>query len=140
MNKLLVIPLILLIGAILSGCGGGQPAAPSEQEIRIGACESATGMFSGFSAGGRFGLKAAVDDVNKLGGVYLKEYGRKLPVKLIMMDNQSDPIKAGTLAESLILQDKVNFLVSGNESPPAFASTALTNCVSLKLPSKITPI
>jgi branched-chain amino acid transport system substrate-binding protein len=71
-----------------------------------------------------FGLQAAVDDMNKQGGVFVKEFNRKLPVRLVILDDQSDYIKAGTLAEDLILREKVNFLLTGGGSPPAFASIA----------------
>ena len=43
---------------------------------------------------------------------------KKIPIKLVIVDNESDPNKAGSLAESLIVQDKVNFIVSGDEPPP----------------------
>ena len=36
----------------------------------------------------------AIEDVNKLGGIYVKEYNAKLPVKLVMLYNESDPTKA----------------------------------------------
>jgi branched-chain amino acid transport system substrate-binding protein len=100
------------------------PPAAGPSEIVYGATAPLTGNLAGFGEGSGWALKAAVDDINKQGGILVKDYNRKLPVRLVLLDNQSDPIKAGTLAESLILQDKVNFLVSGNESPPAFASTA----------------
>jgi len=113
MKKIVLVPLlIVLVGALIFG-GCAKPAPPVPTEIRIGACESVTGMFSGFAGGAVFGLKAAVDDINKLGGVYVEEYGRKLPVKLIVANNESDPSKAGTLASDLVLRDKVHLLVNG---------------------------
>jgi branched-chain amino acid transport system substrate-binding protein len=105
----------------------------SASEIVLGATAPLTGDLAGFGQGSGWALQAAVDDLNKQGGIMVKELGRKLPVRLVLLDNQSSPIKAGTLAESLILQDKVNFLVSGNESPPAFASTA-TQADKYKIP------
>ena len=83
-----------------------------------------TGNLAGFGQGGAFGLQAAVDDINKQGGIFVKEYNRQLPVRVIQLDDLSDPIKSGTLAESLILQDKVNFLIGAPQSPPAFAAIA----------------
>ena len=83
-----------------------------------------TGMFAGMADGGVFGLQAAVEDLNKQGGVFVKEYGRKIPIKLTVLDSESDPAKAGTLAESLILQDKVQFLICHNEPPPMHAPVA----------------
>jgi len=81
-------------------------------------------MYAGFGEGGAFGVKAAVEDINKLGGVFVQEFGRKLPIKLIAVNSESDPMKAGSLAENLILNDKVNFLVPNMEPPPMIAPIA----------------
>jgi hypothetical protein len=58
-----------------------QPVAPAE--ILVGNPASLTGMFAGFGQGQVFGMQAAVHDINKQGGVYVKEYyEKKLPIKL----------------------------------------------------------
>jgi len=113
MKKLLLIPLVIvLVGALIFG-GCAKPAGP--EEILIGTSAPMTGMFAGFGEGCVFGMEAAVEDINKLGGVYVKEFDRKLPVKLVVANNESDPIKAGTLAEDLVVRDKVHVLVSPDE-------------------------
>jgi len=113
MKKLLLIPLVIvLVGALIFG-GCAKPAGP--EEILIGTSAPMTGMFAGFGEGCVFGMEAAVEDINKLGGVYVKEFDRKLPVKLVVANNESDPIKAGTLAEDLVVSDKVHVLVSPDE-------------------------
>lgn len=112
MKKVFLIPLMLvLLGALLFG-GCAKPAPPSPEEILIGASESPTGMYAGFAIGGIFGMKAAVADINKQGGVFVREYGGKLPVKLIVRDNESSSEKAANLAEDLIVHDKVHILVN----------------------------
>ena len=88
----IVVVLVLLLAA-LPACKAG-PEAPNE--IVLGATEGLAGMAAGFAAGSTFGLRAAVEDINKLGGIYIKEYDRKLPVRLVLLDNESDPAKAGT--------------------------------------------
>jgi len=112
MKKIFLIPLIIVVAGALIFGGCAKPAPTGPEEILIGACESVTGVFSGFCAGGTFGLRAATEDINKQGGVYVEEYGRKLPVKLIVVDNESDPAKASTLANDLVLRDKVHVLVN----------------------------
>jgi len=109
MKKLFIIPLLV---AITISAGLAAVHAEEPKEIRIGACESATGMFSGFATGGIFGMKTAVRDINKQGGIFIKKYNKKLPVKMVLVDNQSDPAKAGTLASDLILRDKVHLLMN----------------------------
>lgn len=90
-------------------------------EILIGAPAPLTGMYGGFGEGAVFGMKAAVDDINKEGGVFVKEFNKKIKMKLIVVNTESDPAKAGSLAESLIVRDKVHFLASGDQPPPMHA-------------------
>jgi len=108
-RKFLLIPLaIVLVTALIFGGCAAEEEVPDE--IRIGCSTALTGAYSGFCVGGAFGAQAAVEDINKLGGIYVEEYGKKLPVRLILVDNESDNLKAGTLAEDLILRDKVHLL------------------------------
>lgn len=124
MKRFLLIPLaIVLVAALIFG-GCARPAPEVPEEIRVGCVASVTGMYSGMADGGVFGLQAAIEDINAQGGVFVEEYGRKLPIKLTVLDNESDPIKAGSLAESLVLQEKVQFLICHNEPPPMHAPVA----------------
>jgi len=112
MKRVLFIFLTIILASalFLASCGEAEPAAP--QEIRIGTSAPLTGMFAGFGEGNLFGMQAAVDDINAQGGIYVKEYDKKLPVKLMTANSESDPIKSGTLAEDLIMSSKVHLLVS----------------------------
>jgi len=109
--------LIIVMGLMFVFSGYAQ-AKQEPKEIRIGVPAPLTGMYAGFGEGGVFGMKAAVADINKLGGVYVKEFDRKLPVRLIIANTESDPLKAGSIAESLITRDKVHFLGFGDQPPP----------------------
>jgi ABC-type branched-subunit amino acid transport system substrate-binding protein len=115
MKKFLVVALMVVVACalVVSGCKKGP-----KEEIRIGVPAPLTGMYAGFGEGGVFGMEAAVEDINKEGGVYVKEFDSKLPVKLIIVNTESDPLKSGTLAESLIVNDKVHFLAYGDQPPP----------------------
>jgi branched-chain amino acid transport system substrate-binding protein len=120
-KKIFLIPFIVVLisGLIFGGCKAG-PTTP--EEILVGVPAPLTGMYAGFGEGGKFGMQAAVDDINALGGVYVEEYDKKLPIRLIVVNTESDPLKAGTLAESLIVTNNVNFLAYGDEPPPMNAS------------------
>jgi len=136
----LVLAVAVIVSLVVVGCAKPAPApapaptpAPSPapaptptgpEEILVGCVAPVTGMYAGMADGGVFGERAAVEDINKQGGVYVEEYGRKLPIKLIVVDNESDPIKAGTLAEGLVLQDKVHFLICHNAPPPLHPAVA----------------
>ena len=117
MKKSMVISLMIVVGCALLFSGYAQ-AAKAPKEIRIGCCAPLTGLHAGFGEGNVYGEKAAVEDINKQGGIYVKEYGKKLPVKLIVLDNESDATKAMSLEESLVTRDKVHFLSPPNQPIP----------------------
>ena len=127
-HSLILLAIALVAGLVFVGCR----APPAPKEIRIGLPAAMTGRAAGFGEGGAFGYKAAVDDINKLGGIYVEEYGTKLPVKLIVVDTESSPEKAASLAEDLILRDKVNFLV--NVGPLDFNPAVAKGAERYKVP------
>jgi len=110
--------IVLILGLILGGSAQAQPAPKGPDKILIGSPASLTGMFAGFGQGQSWGAKAAVQDINKQGGVNVKAFGKKLPLEMIVVNTESDPAKAGALAEQLLVGEKVHFLVTGNEPPP----------------------
>lgn len=123
--NLLYLALVLVISLMVC------PYGFAAKEIKIGVIQAQTGMYAGFGTGGVFGIKAAAEDINKLGGV--DAGGKKMPVKLIVVDNESDPNKAGTLAQSLVVQDRVNFIVTGDEPPPMHPAISMV-CDRYKIP------
>jgi ABC-type branched-subunit amino acid transport system substrate-binding protein len=108
----------LIIGLILDELSIAQISQKGPEKILIGSPASLTGMYAGFGQGQSWGAKAAVTDINKQGGVFVKEYGRKIPLEIIFLNTESDPGKAGALAEQLVVSHKVHFIVTGNEPPP----------------------
>jgi branched-chain amino acid transport system substrate-binding protein len=119
--------IVVVIGLLSFACspasstppGSTQPAsstpAQTSGEIKLGVVQSLTGMYAGFGQGGIYGLQAAVDDINALGGVKVGDKNMKL--SLTVVDDQSDQNKSGPLAEGLVTSNKVNFLISGEEPP-----------------------
>jgi len=116
--------VVILLSTVLA-CGDSEPApapAPAPagpDEILIGNVSSLTGMYAAFGVGGTFGLNEAVQDINAQGGVYVKEFNRNIPVRVVTVDSQSDPIRTSSLAEDLVLNDEINFFVSPLEPPPS---------------------
>ena len=92
-------------------------AKKERQEILIGSNLPLTGILAGAGIEQRWAYQTAVDDVNKAGGIYVKEYGKKLPVRLIVADDASDPGKAASAVERLIKQKKVDLLLGGFAAP-----------------------
>ena len=136
MKKKIWIGLLLVVCLSLAACTSATPTASPEVEeaapeesapeeaapagpetIKIGTSAPLTGMFAGFGEGCTYGAQAAVDDINAQGGIYVEEFDRKIPVEYIVVDNESDPSKSGSLAEDLILRDEVDLLYSVDSSP-----------------------
>ena len=86
-------------------------AAPAKDKIVIGQAIALSGPLAGgvAIAGGPI-YELWVEEVNKKGGIYVKEYGKKLPVELKRYDDKSDIGTMTNLLEKLILQDKVDFV------------------------------
>jgi ABC-type branched-subunit amino acid transport system substrate-binding protein len=65
--------------------------------------------------------------VNDEGGIYVEEYGKKLPIELIIYDDTSDPGTMARLTEKLILEDKVDFLWPACGTAFIFAQAPIAN-------------
>lgn len=52
-----------------------------------------------------------VEDVNAAGGIYVKEFDKKIPVEILRYDDTSDIGTAVQLTEKLIVDDKVHFIL-----------------------------
>jgi len=91
--------------------------AAEKKEILIGSPLPLTGGLGMAALEQRWAYEQAVADINKAGGIFVKEYGKKLPVKLILADAESDPGKAVAAMEKLIRLDNVDLVLSGFNSP-----------------------
>jgi branched-chain amino acid transport system substrate-binding protein len=126
---------VALVTALTLGSAQSALAEPAKEipkQILIGATGGFTGPYAAF-AQGIFGLEAAIEDINKQGGVFVKDYGKKIPVSLITRDTQSDMLKVAPLAEDLILRNKVNFLAEHLE-PPHMRQGAAVMAEKYKIP------
>ena len=65
--------------------------------------------------------------VNEQGGIYVEEYGKKLPIELIIYDDTSDIGTMTRLTEKLILEDKVDFLWPASGTAFIFAQAPIAN-------------
>jgi branched-chain amino acid transport system substrate-binding protein len=91
-------------------------AADAPAEIKIGTLYASSGRYASISMPVFSGLKLWADLKNADGGVYVKAFDKKLPVKLVGYDDQSNTATAATLYNQLITQDKVDLLVADSGS------------------------
>jgi branched-chain amino acid transport system substrate-binding protein len=87
-------------------------AAKKRDYILIGRCNPTSGPISAFGESSPWIDDRAIAEINKDGGIFIKEAGKKLPVRIKMMDTESDPTKAGDVASKLILQDEVDLMIT----------------------------
>jgi len=121
----IVMPALLLaVLVLLPACGGpSQGSAP--KEILIGASLPESGALAGFGSYLKWSYTTAVNDVNTAGGLYLSQYKTKVPVRLIIYDDQSLPQQVTANTQRLILRDRVNALLGGPTPPQLLAGAAV---------------
>lgn len=76
--------------------------ARAQKEILVGAINSMTGSEAMVGKDHRWAYQEAVKDINAAGGVFVRELNRRLPIKLVVVDDKSDPTAAAAAAEKLI--------------------------------------
>jgi branched-chain amino acid transport system substrate-binding protein len=107
---LMVVSMLLIVGWTVPN--QAQAAGKAPDKIRFGNPIALSGMYA-------FGAKTTqigpfdmwLKEVNAKGGIYVKEYDKRIPVEIIRYDDKSDTGTCVKLVEKLILQDKVDFLL-----------------------------
>jgi branched-chain amino acid transport system substrate-binding protein len=100
----------------------------SKDKIIIGASRSLTGMHAFFEENA-FGplYKMWVKKKNAEGGIYVKEYGKKLPIEMLVYDDKSDMGTMTRLLDKLIVQDKVDLIFPPVSTAFLFAASAIAS-------------
>ncbi len=111
MNRAMIGWFALLAAVLLIAVP--QSARPAERtEIRVGVVNAMTGGEAMTGAEQKWAYEQATADVNKKGGVYVKELGKRLPLRLIFADDKSAPDQAAAAMERLIRVDNIDFALS----------------------------
>lgn len=125
MYKKIIATGMLLAAAIALVACGKSPDVTSNAEgtkigdtIKIGVDLELTGPVSAYGSAEYDGIKMAVDEINKAGGVD----GKKL--ELIAKDNKSENAEASTAATNLAVQSQVNAII-GPATSGAVAAASL---------------
>jgi len=115
---------ILLIGlAVLTAAG---PAVVAAQTIKVGAVVPLTGRYGAGGAQVRAGYEFAVEHINAAGGISIG--GKKMPLELVLLDDESDATKTVSRLETLAAQDVIAYLGGfGSDLHAAAASVAEKN-------------
>jgi len=96
---------LILSAVLFVSMDAGAAAAP--KTIKIGGAVSFTGAFASGGLESKFGYEQAVADINKAGGIYVKEFDKQIPIELILEDDESDSTKCVSRLEKMHSVDKV---------------------------------
>src|SRR3989442_222725 len=124
--------------AILLALGIGLSLAlPAEAQrpdrVKIGGTVAVTGRFSSDWGPGIIEfMKGWEQLVNAEGGVFVREYNAKLPIELVLYDDESSPEKSVELYEKLAAVDKVQFFIGPGSSPITLRASTVAE--RLKIP------
>jgi branched-chain amino acid transport system substrate-binding protein len=101
--------LLALIALSVPACKPKSTPAADRSEVLIGSTLPLTGGEARLGGFYKEGYDLAVDEVNKAGGIDVG--GKKLPVKLTLLDDTTNQATAVSLADKLINSDKVDFFL-----------------------------
>ncbi len=112
---------LLLVAFTFLGC-----AKPTKDVILIGGSRSITGPLDIFEDTA-FGpvYKMWINEVNAAGGIFVKEYNKRLPLELIVYDDGSNPEKMANNIKKLINEDKVDLLIPPTGTDMLFAAAPI---------------
>ena len=106
--------LFLAVGILFTACFTAWAAAAAEapKSIRIGYAVSLSGVNAqGAAVTTLPAYKLWVDDVNKKGGLMIKEFNKRIPIEVTEYDDTSNVETMLRLSERLMTQDKVDFVL-----------------------------
>ena len=132
-KKMFVIGLVFLMAAAIIGPDLTWAAEP--KEIKIGATIALSGRFKGI-----VGTFDKLGDewaglVNERGGIYVKEYGKKLPIKFEIYDDASKPENARKFYEKMATDPSISFFMGPFSS--FISNAAITVAGKHKIPMQM---
>src|ERR1700674_4661007 len=100
--------------ALLFAAAGNAAGNAEDEQVILGAAVSLSGKYSVNGKNTKDGYDLAVKRVNEMGGV--KIGGKSHALKVIYYDDESTPARGAQLAERLISQDGIKFLLGAYSS------------------------
>ncbi len=90
--------------------------ASAPAAIKIGTVISLTGRMASGGKDVKAGYELAVKHINATGGAQVREFGKKIPIELIMVDDESDTVKTVSRQDRLYSTDHVTAYLGGYSS------------------------
>src|SRR5258708_36853198 len=99
----------LVVAALLIGMSGfAASAAEAPAEIKLGTLYASSGRYASISMPVHSGLKLWIEQKNAEGGVFVKAFDKKIPIRLVAYDDQSNTATPPPLYNQLITQHKLD--------------------------------
>jgi ABC-type branched-subunit amino acid transport system substrate-binding protein len=103
--------------AVVEETTEAEPQYPTAPEfIEVGSSISLTGNFGSLGNLILPGYQIAIEHINADGGVFVKEYNTKIPLRLTHYDDESDPTKAVAKMETLYSEKPLTAYLGGGGS------------------------
>lgn len=117
--------IVVLAGllALVAGAVQAQPQAP--EAILIGGTIAQSGPMSAEVGPFKKLMDTWAEIVNDKGGVHVKAYGKKIPLRFVLYDDASKQENAVKFYERLVTVDKVHLLIGPYSSPLTFAASTV---------------
>lgn len=97
-----------------------------KQVIVIGTHLPLTGTLASIGLEQKWAYETSVNDINQAGGIYVRKYGKHLPVQLVVLDDETDPAKAALSVKRLIDEEKADLILGGH----AASSGVIPGCIT----------
>ena len=125
MRRMTLAAMGLLLVSAAAGAAWA-PAAEAGETVKMGAAVPLTGRYGAIGAQVKAGYEIAVETINRAGGVSVG--GRKVPIELIVLDDESDATKVVARFETLATQGVATYLgTAGSDLHAAAAAIAEKN-------------
>ncbi|HSV81756.1 MAG TPA: ABC transporter substrate-binding protein [Ramlibacter sp.] len=105
-------------------CAGALQAAVAQETLKIGALVTLSGPGAPWGQAMKNATELAADKVNAAGG--LEVAGKKYKVEIVAYDDKYQAGEAVTVANRLVFEDKVKFIIGPTGSAPALAVHPIT--------------
>ncbi len=112
----LLVLAVVMAAALAAGCTQQASSQAQPTEVKVGVIASLTGPASNVGTNMWQSAQIAAAEINAKGGIALTPSGTKVPIKLIVGDDESTQQGGQKAATKLITDDKVDILVGGYSS------------------------
>ena len=131
MKKVFVIVIALLAVLMLGLTSMTMAQDDGPEFIEIGSTIPLTGRYAGGGAQVERGYNMAIEDINAEGGVFVEEYNRQIPLRITILDDESNPVKTVSNLEDVYANNDVVAYLGGfgSDLHAAAAAVAEVNAV-----------